>query len=511
MMDAPTYDDGHLLTVFAESGDESAFAAIVERHSGQVRSTARRVLGDADEAQDIAQAVFLTLAQKARSLRKDMPLAGWLHRVAWRLALDARKSRERRRNREEQAMQESESPTPPPDDNQLPREELDAALERMPEKYRLPLVLFHLEGYSLSDVAECLGLNPSTVGTRLDRARDLLRRKLVRRGATVGSMASLLALISAEAEVAGFPPALVSATAAAAGLNLTGTTAGGSVAGGGLVSAKVAALTDSALKLLFWGQVKTVAAVCAGVAMLGGAGVTVATLLTHPPQPEARQAAVVAPVAAPVMPALSNVVAAAAYEDGAILFQDSFEEGLGKWRLYTQQGAGDRLETTEKECPDVRLVRVERNGKSVAVAELVGKEPDGPRVGLDQREYGLAEPTAYSLSYEYTYEGRQRLAMEGIDIDRRPTTDPGCLNGTFLKPARPSGEWNQVRWEHVWKLDAEGQWCNEAKLFFNGEFIGQRTDHWQKGNTAPCLMLEVPEGRFRFANVVIREMRQVVR
>lgn len=93
MNGADTRTDGELLAGFAQGGDERAFAVLVQRHGPMVHGVCLRVLGDHHEAQDVAQAVFLTLARKASSLRRDPSVGGWLHVVAWRLAVDARRSR----------------------------------------------------------------------------------------------------------------------------------------------------------------------------------------------------------------------------------------------------------------------------------------------------------------------------------------------------------------------------------------------------------------------------------
>jgi hypothetical protein len=185
------------------------------------------------------------------------------------------------------------------------------------------------------------------------------------------------------------------------------------------------------------------------------------------------------------------------YEDGAILFQDSFEEGFGKWKLYTKQGDGRMQPTTAQACPDIRIVKVDRGGKSVSVAELVGKEPGGPRVGMVS-ESVKTEVDAFILAYEYTYDGRLRRAMEGLAINMKCRITP---------QTRPPGEWNQVRWECARKTDAQGNPCLDAKLYFNGELIGETEFVCSVEGTD--VMLEVVEGQFRFANVVIRETRKV--
>lgn len=88
------------------------------------------------------------------------------------------------------------------------RRELDAALEKLPDHYREPLVLFHLEGASLDEVADCLSLNPNTLRTRLSRAREMLRSGLRRRGIELASTASLCTLFAAETKAATLSPAL---------------------------------------------------------------------------------------------------------------------------------------------------------------------------------------------------------------------------------------------------------------------------------------------------------------
>ena len=173
--------DADLLKEFSDSGSHAAFAALVERHGPMVHAVALRVLSNHHDAQDVTQAVFLVLAREAAKLSGKPSVAGWLHTVSRRLALDARKSRESRQRREHAAMNESVNITPDATLSAGFRRELDAALERLPDRYRQPLVLFHLEGASLNEVARRLDLQPSTLRTRLSRARDLLRRILGRR------------------------------------------------------------------------------------------------------------------------------------------------------------------------------------------------------------------------------------------------------------------------------------------------------------------------------------------
>ena len=114
------------------------------------------------------------------------------------------------------------------------------------------------------------------------------------------------------------------------------------------------------------------------------------------------------------------------------------------------------------------------------------------------------------MTYEYAYEGRDRLAMEGLEIYVGSLV---LATGKTLPKAKPAGEWNRVRWELVRtdKPADNGRIAYEAKLFFNGDFIGQWPAYATPEHAGPELMLEVVEGQFRFANVVFRELKKVKR
>ena len=92
--------DGDLLRAFADQGDQPAFAALTRRHGPMVLAVCRRVLHDLHDAEDAFQATFIVLARQAASLSKKGSLAGWLHRVAQRIALNARRAGTRRQHHE---------------------------------------------------------------------------------------------------------------------------------------------------------------------------------------------------------------------------------------------------------------------------------------------------------------------------------------------------------------------------------------------------------------------------
>jgi RNA polymerase sigma factor (sigma-70 family) len=281
--------DGQLLSQFLAQRDETAFATLVRRHGPMVLGVCQRILGNAADAEDAFQATFLVLVRKATSLTSRTVLGAWLHCVARRTALNARRVAARRRLKEE-AMARPEAYGEHIRDDWLVL--LDEELSRLPEKYRLPLVLCDLEGRTRQEAAELLGWPEGTVAGRLARARALLARRLVRRG--LPSSAGLLAaVLSQNAAPACVPAPLASSTITAATLVAVGQAATGAI------PAKIAALTEGVLKAMLLTRLKMVVGFLVVAAVLGGAlGLLALPALTAgpreargraPQQPEGRE------------------------------------------------------------------------------------------------------------------------------------------------------------------------------------------------------------------------------
>src|SRR5262249_29713359 len=174
--------DGQLLERFACRHDGLAFEALVRRHGPLVLGACLRVLGDRHAAEDACQGAFLVLARKAGLLARPEAVGPWLYGVATRTALKARAQQARRRQAERRAAVPGASMQP---DALLWRDlrpVLDEAVAALPEKYREPFVLHHLQGLTVAEVARRVGCPQGTVAARLARAKERLRGRLARRG-----------------------------------------------------------------------------------------------------------------------------------------------------------------------------------------------------------------------------------------------------------------------------------------------------------------------------------------
>jgi RNA polymerase sigma factor (sigma-70 family) len=249
-----------LLDRFLTRSEEAAFAALLERHGPMVLAVCRRVLGNAADAEDAFQATFLVLARKAASLRKRTSVASWLYGVACRVAWRARAAAARRRLHERQAQAIRPVPAPthvPPDLGDVLGEEL----ARLPESYRLPVVLCYLEGRTHQEAARQLGWPLGSVKGRLARARDLLHGRLTRRG-----LAPAAALL--DAALAGLKAEAVPAALARTTLQVV--LAAGAGGAARAAAGPVAALAREALRPARWARPRLALAVVALLAALGG-------------------------------------------------------------------------------------------------------------------------------------------------------------------------------------------------------------------------------------------------
>jgi RNA polymerase sigma factor (sigma-70 family) len=193
--------DAELVRRFASERDEVAFAEIVDRHGPMVLGVARRVTGNHHLAEDVFQAAFLTLARRARQIRRPGALTAWLHQTAYRLARTAVRAKGRRVRAERVPAVRSQ--TDPLAD--LSAREvvtiIDDELRRLPDSLRQPLVLCCLEGRSQEEAAALLGWTAGSVRGRLERGRAKLAARLARRGLTLAVVAGPALLLDTPAAI----------------------------------------------------------------------------------------------------------------------------------------------------------------------------------------------------------------------------------------------------------------------------------------------------------------------
>jgi RNA polymerase sigma factor (sigma-70 family) len=240
-------DDAGLLARFAAGGDADAFELLVWRHGALVLGVARRILGDGHAAEDVFQATFLALARQAKSVRRDGCVAGWLHRVARRTAVRARRKPfcvRFARN----VNSESLDPVIAASRREL-SQLVDEEIDRLPERFRRPVVLCYLEGRSTADAAELLGCPRGTVLSRLAMARDKLRRRLTRRGVTPAIVPAIQ-----------IPPVMDGGLTTAAVRAATANTA----------AAPVIELCDGVIRAMILSKLKFAAAVAMTLGLIGG-------------------------------------------------------------------------------------------------------------------------------------------------------------------------------------------------------------------------------------------------
>lgn len=202
--------DADVLTAFAASRDEHAFATLVRRHGRLVLATARRATGNSADADDVFQATFLLLARKAGTLGRGDPVGAWLHGVA----AHARADRARRRDRERRALKVATDNLTPAALWEDLRPVLDDEVGKLPTQYRVPVVLCYLGGQTYDEAAREIGCPKGTVATRLAKARELLRARLTARG--IAPSAAVLAAALADHARALVPTSLLHTTVAGA-------------------------------------------------------------------------------------------------------------------------------------------------------------------------------------------------------------------------------------------------------------------------------------------------------
>ncbi len=206
--------DRELLRQFIHTQDENAFEALLHRYGPMVRGVCLRVLQNSEDADDAFQATFLVLARKATTIYRQHAVGAWLFGVAQRISQNMRAGAARRREHELAAA--TQQPVQSTDDLSVGemRRILDEELAALPEKYRAPILLCCLDGKSRDEAAEELGWSLGSVKGRLERGREMLRRRLANRGLVLSTV--FLVVMTHKGVKAAVPIGLVATTLKAA-------------------------------------------------------------------------------------------------------------------------------------------------------------------------------------------------------------------------------------------------------------------------------------------------------
>ncbi|QJW97022.1 sigma-70 family RNA polymerase sigma factor [Frigoriglobus tundricola] len=448
----PAVPDRELLHRFADRRDEAAFDALLRRHGPMVLATGRRVLGNAHDAEDVFQAAFALLAQKAASQRWQPSVASWLYQTVHLLALKTRQSATRRTRRERRAV--TRSPANPL--AELTGQELLAVLDEellaLPEPLRAPLVLCYLEGRTRDEAAECLGCSPSALKKRLERGRDRLHDALGRRG--LGLSVALLGTLVAGGTAAALPGELAKRTSHAAQALANGNAADG------VVSARVGQLVHQGIGMTGVNKVKA----ALGVLLLGGllatAGAVASSTGDDPPIPTVPKSAPDQPPAPPAAPAAAGVMRVVVLgPEGKPLPGANVLASI-----WTDEE--DFKATRDIETDAAGVARVELPKTFTTLRLWAGKKPFVTlHASWEQGELAGAK----GVPAEYTFRLETAVTAGGRILDEKGNPVAGAKVWVQLtndpKPARSDGRLHYA-YALAWgsdaaTADAEGRWCIE--------------------------------------------------
>jgi RNA polymerase sigma factor (sigma-70 family) len=258
--------DRQLLARFASQRDEEGFTQLVQRHGPMVLGVCRQILRHEQDAEDAFQATFLVLSRKAGSIRSGEALPNWLFNVANRLARRLRTAALRRQAHEVALVEAPLSELEPGGEIGSLGPILYEEIGRLPDKYRIPLVLCYLEGKTNEQAAQQLGCPAGTVFSRLARARERLRSRLTRRGLAVSSAVLAATLLSLSEQASAAVPQLLEASTVRGALGF----GSGKLGSAAQMSTRVLNLATWGVRSLSWRGLRIAGSLLLIVA-LGGA------------------------------------------------------------------------------------------------------------------------------------------------------------------------------------------------------------------------------------------------
>ncbi|MHC4639023.1 MAG: RNA polymerase sigma factor [Planctomycetota bacterium] len=163
------------LVASSQSGETSAYNALVKVYSGHVFAICMGMLGNTHDAEDMTQKALLKGFKQVKQLHNNGRFGPWLTQIAKNVCIDFIRERGRKQN----CLFESEAVSA---NQQIEHQELEAALQKLPQEQRLVLMLYYFDGHSTGKIAETLDISRAAVQARLSRARKQLRQLLSARG-----------------------------------------------------------------------------------------------------------------------------------------------------------------------------------------------------------------------------------------------------------------------------------------------------------------------------------------
>lgn len=459
----PLTDTG-LLERFVTHQDQAAFEEIVRRHGPMVFRVCQRVLGHTQDAEDAFQGAFVVLARRAAQVHGEL-LGGWLHGVACRVAWNARRRASRLRAREQSvaALEQFGRRAAAEDANHDVRAVLDEEINRLPAKYRLPVILCCLEGRTSEQTGQQLECQAGLVRMRLSRAYDLLRKRLARRGLALPA-AGITTLLAEEATAA-VPAALLASTTRGATLLAAGQ------APAGAISAEASALADATTRVMTTSRLKLVAAIVM-VLLVTGVGTSILVSRARSVEPgesprvagERQHGFILRGHSAPVF-------SVAISPDDRLLASASADKTVKLWDLASHKVLGSTAHPDE-----VYSVAFSPDGKTVASASKDGTVKLWDVVS--GREFILSREASGTISVAFSPDGKWLAwgAKGGIvklwdpapaylELQRLPAALGTVINQTEVRTIQtPSGVWC-LEFSPDSKTLATGGWGGALKLW----------------------------------------------
>ncbi len=422
--------DAQLLDRFKARSDldssEAAFAALLDRHGPMVLGVCRRALRNPDDVADAFQATFLILVRKANSVRVDDSLGRWLYGVSRRVAARAKLAAARRSGPQVREIELAAAPARDANLDEL-RDVLDEEIGRLPEEFRSAVVLCELEGLGHGEAARELGCAVGTVKSRLSRAREKLRTRLIRRGVAPTACASYV-----ESASAAVPSEFIEATVKAAIENANG-----------VVSPAVAWLIQGVLRTMFLNKLSMIAiTVVASLALATTARVLARQAATPAAQDRPAEQRVERKVG--VENKLSNTAGSTATDLGESNEQeDESPDDAELLRLDLQllttevQSRLQRIEATHSELVRIQLSFKDDSSGQTRAATLQ-KSLERSRREYISKKKELARKLSELNEVESKVGEDRRAAAEGIAMRRTGTFKRGTST-TKQIPVQPAG------------------------------------------------------------------------